>query len=176
MSQTEDSFIDDTYAGQAGLLERAGISQTAILSHKEFTMLRAIAVTISTFFLLVMPAYPTEGEAVSKSQEAASAWLALTDTGKYAQSWDAAALSFKTAITKSDWEKALESVRSPLGTMKSRKLKTATFTLTLPDAPAGEYVVIQYSTDFENKASAIETVTMTLDKDGFWRVSGYFIK
>ena len=37
-------------------------------------------------------------------------------------------------------------------------------------------MVDKYSTDFENKASAIETVTTTLDKDGFWRVSGYFIK
>jgi phosphoglycolate phosphatase len=31
-------------------------------------------------------------------------------------------------------------------------------------------------TVFENKKSAIETITPTLDNDGEWRVSGYFIK
>jgi hypothetical protein len=42
--------------------------------------------------------------------------------------------------------------------------------------PDGEYVVIQFETSFENKKSAIETVTPMLDQDGKWRVSGYFIK
>jgi hypothetical protein len=37
-------------------------------------------------------------------------------------------------------------------------------------------VVIQYETIFEKKQSAIETVTPMLDKDGKWRVSGYYIK
>jgi hypothetical protein len=36
--------------------------------------------------------------------------------------------------------------------------------------------VIQFDTSFKNKKSAIETVTAMLDKDGKWRVSGYFIK
>jgi len=37
-------------------------------------------------------------------------------------------------------------------------------------------VVIQYESSFEHKQSAVETITPTLDKDGKWRVSGYFIK
>jgi hypothetical protein len=37
-------------------------------------------------------------------------------------------------------------------------------------------VVIQFNTRFENKAAAIETVTPMHEKDGSWRVSGYFIK
>ncbi len=46
----------------------------------------------------------------------------------------------------------------------------------LPGAPDGEYVVIQYNTEFENKKVAIETITPMLDDDGKWRVSGYYIK
>jgi len=42
--------------------------------------------------------------------------------------------------------------------------------------PDGDYVIIQFDTSFENKKSAIETVTPMLDKDGVWRVSGYYIK
>jgi len=83
---------------------------------------------------------------------------------------------FKAAITQSKWDDALTAVRTPLGKVLSRKLKNATYTKTLPGAPDGEYVVIQYDTSFENKKEAVETITPMLDKDGKWRVSGYFIK
>jgi hypothetical protein len=55
-------------------------------------------------------------------------------------------------------------------------LRSKHYTNTLPGAPDGEYVVIQYETSFENKKSAIETITPMLDEDGRWRVSGYYIK
>ncbi len=60
--------------------------------------------------------------------------------------------------------------------MISRKLKVARFYPKLPGAPDGQYVVIQYDTEFENKKSAVETITPMLEKDGTWKVSGYFIK
>ena len=66
--------------------------------------------------------------------------------------------------------------RKPLGNVLSRNLMFTKYTNTLPGAPDGEYVVIQYKTSFENKASAVETVTPMLDTDGIWRVSGYYIK
>ena len=70
----------------------------------------------------------------------------------------------------------VRAVRDPLGKVTTRKLKSATYTKSLPGAPDGEYVVIQYESSFEHKQSAVETVTPMLDKDGKWRVSGYFIK
>ena len=36
-------------------------------------------------------------------------------------------------------------------------------------------MVIMYDTQFENKESAIETITSILDKDGKWLVTGYLI-
>jgi len=110
------------------------------------------------------------------AQKSAEAWLALTDSGKYAESWDQAASMFKSAVTREQWIDALKQVRAPLGKVESRTLKSATYTKSLPNAPAGEYVVIQYSTSFENRKDLVETVTPVLDKDGQWRVSGYFIK
>jgi len=110
------------------------------------------------------------------AQNAAQAWLALTDSGQYAPSWDNAAEFFKASVTKATWLNAMTSARSPLGALKSRKLKSATFTRSLPGAPAGEYVVIQFDTQFQNKSTAIETITPMHEKDGSWKVSGYFIK
>ena len=110
------------------------------------------------------------------AQQSSTSWLALVDTGKWAESWDEAAQFFKAAVTKDQWLSALGTVRTPLGKVLSRKLKSATYTKTLPGAPDGEYVKIQYDTSFEHKQAAVETVVPMLDKDGKWRISGYFIK
>jgi Protein of unknown function (DUF4019) len=67
-------------------------------------------------------------------------------------------------------------VRAPLGKTISRGLITKTYQTTLPGAPDGEYLVIQYQTSLQNKKEAIETITPMLDKDGKWRVAGYYIK
>lgn len=107
---------------------------------------------------------------------AAGGWLSLVDRGSYGESWHQAAGSFKNAVPKEQWLNSMNSFRVPLGKMVTRKLKSKQYTGTLPGAPDGEYVVIQYETTFENKKSAVETVTHMLDKDGKWRVSGYYIK
>ena len=107
---------------------------------------------------------------------ASGAWVSLVDGGDYAESWNQASALFKTAVTKEQWQQSLKAVRDPLGKMVARKLKSKQYTKNLPGAPDGEYVVIQYETTFEKKQSAIETVTPMLDKDGKWRVSGYYIK
>ena len=105
----------------------------------------------------------------------ALAWLALADGGKYPETWDQAATYFRNALTKDQWVASLKGGRAPLGRLLSRKLKSKMYTKSLPGAPDGEYVVIMYDTQFENKASAVETVTAMLDKDGNWRVAGYLI-
>jgi hypothetical protein len=137
-------------------------------------------VSFAGILLLVAFASPAsradDADGVPKAAAAAKTWLALTDGGKYGASWDAAAAMFQGAITKDGWEKALGTVRTPLGAVGSRKLKSATFTRELSGAPKGEYVVIQYDTDFEKKPGAVETVTPMLEKDGSWKVSGYYIR
>lgn len=126
--------------------------------------------------ILALGAAAAENAVVSNAQSIARSWLALTDAGKYSESWDSAAVLFRAAMTKPDWEKALKSARSPLGALKGRTVKSATYARTLPGAPEGEYVVVQFESQFENKALAIETVTPMREKDGSWKVSGYFIK
>ena len=106
----------------------------------------------------------------------AEKWLKLVDQGKYIESWKESADYFKRAVSQEQWEQAMKSGREPLGKMISRKVANALYTTSLPGAPDGQYVVIQFNTSFENKKSGIETVTPMVDKDGRWRVSGYYIK
>ena len=107
---------------------------------------------------------------------AAEQWLLLVDAGQYEQSWKEAAEYFKNAVSLDKWHQSLQAVRRPLGKLFSRKVKTIDYRTSLPGAPDGEYVVIQFATSFENKKAAVETVTPMMDKDGVWRVSGYYIK
>lgn len=113
-----------------------------------------------------------EAEAVA----AAEIWLALIDEGKYGESWETTAAYFRNAITQEKWEQMLIAVRKPLDQLISRELSSKKYTKSLPGAPDGEYVVIQFKTSFVNKESGIETVTPMLDSDGRWRVAGYYIK
>ena len=107
---------------------------------------------------------------------AAEQWLGVVDEGKYDESWKEAAEYFRNAVKQEQWEQAVQAVRKPLGKLISRKLKSASYKTALPGAPDGQYVVIEFETSFENKKAAIETVTPMMDKDGKWRVSGYYIK
>jgi hypothetical protein len=111
-----------------------------------------------------------------KAVTAAKAWLALIDSGDYEKSWNTAAAYFQNAVAQQQWQQSLTAARKPLGQVVSRQLKAKHYTTSLPAAPDGQYVVIQYETSFENKKSAVETITPMLNADGQWRVAGYYIK
>jgi hypothetical protein len=110
------------------------------------------------------------------AQSAAVAWLALLDAGDYAASWDAAATVFRQSISRADWGARAASLRGSTGALKSRTLRSETYTHTLPGAPPGDFVVIRFDASFAQQGSAIETVTPKKDTDGTWRVAGYYIK
>jgi Protein of unknown function (DUF4019) len=140
------------------------------------------ALVVSMAFVLVSLLLPQTARTQSQqkpeelAEKSAEAWLALTDSGKYGESWEQAASFFKEKVSRDQWISSMTAYRSPLGKVLSRTLKSAVYRTSLPSAPAGEYVVIQYNTSFQNQKDAIETVTPMLDKDGKWRVSGYYMR
>ena len=111
-----------------------------------------------------------------KAQLAAQTWLQSLDQGNYATSWQETAEPCKKAITAAQLQTSVNEVRTPLGQLISRQPILAQYTRTLPNAPAGEYVVVQYQTRFANRDTVTETVTPMREGDGVWRVSGYFLK
>lgn len=138
-------------------------------------------IKISPRLLFLLIGLWTAGTARADEQtdtavKAAEAWLAIVDRGAYAESWEEAAPLFQQAVPLTQWEAAVRSVRGPLGELEARELLGAKSTNTLPGAPDGEYVVIQFKTRFARKAEAVETVTPMKDEKGVWRVSGYFVK
>lgn len=112
-----------------------------------------------------------EAAAVTEAQQ----WVQLVDAGDYSQSWEAAARTFRSVVTVEQWIEAIGSVRKKFGINTGRELSAATFTKTLPGAPEGEYVVIQYSADFAERSDVVETLTVVRE-DGKWKTVGYFMK
>ena len=131
------------------------------------------------FFGLVLAAGCTPAQESGNEQAAVSAaekWLRMVDNEQYTDGWKESAEYFRNVVNQKQWEQSMQAVRKPLGKLLSRKLKSAMYKTSLPGAPDGQYVVIQFDTSFENKKSAIETITPMLDKDGTWRISGYYIR
>lgn len=135
-----------------------------------------LALSTMVVLLAALPVFAAEADPTAAAQGAAVKWLDLVDHGRYAESWDEAASYFRGAIARPAWEASLKGARAPLGAASARKLVSAVPKTSLPGVPDGEYVVIQYETRFEHKASSVETVTPMKEKDGSWKVSGYFVK
>jgi len=143
------------------------------LKFKSGTKLASLLVVAS--IALACPTSANEADedaAVAASKQ----WLAIVDKGQFGQCWDQTASFFKANVKKKDFEVKLKASRGQFGDLVNRKLKVKKFTTTMPGAPDGKYVVIQYDTSFAQKKDAVETITPMLDKDGKWKVSGYFIK
>jgi hypothetical protein len=147
------------------------LSGDVIIRHQkpEYYVLKKVSETIPQ-------QHATHEQATAAAIEAAKGWLKLVDDGQYSQSWSQAAWYFRNNVSEEQWGKAIEPVRKPFGKMLSRKVINSTYTTSLPGAPDGQYVVIQFETSFENKQNSVETVTPVQEPDGLWRVSGYYIK
>lgn len=137
---------------------------------------KIVCLVVIGLILTVIAAVGGSPEKEKPAVALAERWLGLVDQGKYAESWEEAAALFRNSINQGQWEQSLQAVRRPLGKLITRKIRTKTYRTSLPGAPDGEYVVIEFESSFENKKSAVETVTPMMDKDGKWRVSGYYIK
>jgi hypothetical protein len=123
----------------------------------------------------IVPVFADEaGEKAATA--AAPVWLSQIDAGNYSNSWRDASVYFKGAVSEKGWQDALAGTRKPLGKLISRKLSKAQSATSLPGAPDGNYVVMQFASSFANKKNAVETVTFMQEKDGKWRAAGYYIK
>lgn len=126
------------------------------------------------FVILLLPM--AAQEVPDEIRKAADNWLALVDAGKFGDSWDQAAQSFKDATSKIKWEETAREVRAPLGKFQSRKLAASQALKDPPNAPAGDYQALQYASHFEKNEDVTETVILILEKDDQWRLAGYFVK
>ncbi|HKB90724.1 MAG TPA: DUF4019 domain-containing protein [Opitutaceae bacterium] len=138
--------------------------------------MKPLPLLLCALFIAPLIRAEVDPKKVDAAVTASKTWITLVDAGHYDQSWDTAAAIFKRVMGKDRWIGQLTQVRIPLGKADSRELAEATYTETLPNAAKGEYVIVKFKTTFDEFPNAVETVSMTLDKDGQWKICGYFIK
>ncbi|MDB5438061.1 MAG: transcriptional regulator, LuxR family [Caulobacteraceae bacterium] len=142
-----------------------------------------IAVLLAVF--LASPgskAPPADRGAAAQPQAAETAetklarqWLEMLDDKYWDLSWDSAGAQFKSSIPKPAWAARVGPLRAPLGAVTSRTLLAVTRTSALPGAPPGEFLIIQFDTNFASKPHAVETIQLYREASG-WKVDGYFIR
>ncbi|MGS0534844.1 DUF4019 domain-containing protein [Pseudoalteromonas sp. SaAl2] len=124
------------------------------------------------FFLMVVATFNLNA---NEEQPVAKQWLAVVDSGDYALSWQQSDAFFKENVSQELWVSKLGEVRTPLGDVKSREQVNRKTFDSLPQLPKGEYVLLQFNTDFANRPKSTETVTLK-KSDQQWLVIGYFIQ
>lgn len=106
---------------------------------------------------------------------ASEAWLGLVDDLKYTECYKEAGALFRNSVGEQEWFRAIATFRGPHGKAVSRKKISTSTSPDEPALPEGEYVVIEYETNFEKKKDCKEKVTCMKESDGKWRVVGYHL-
>jgi DNA-binding CsgD family transcriptional regulator len=121
------------------------------------------------------PIATSAAENTPASLDAALAWVALVDQGKWHESWQAAAGMFRAQVSDARWAEMVTPVRKPLGAVVSRKFESVLKSKTLPGAPDGDYEILKFQTVFADRPDSVETVMLAREGSS-WRVIGYFIR
>lgn len=131
--------------------------------------MKNLLLILSLIMSSVVWANPAPGSSASKE------WLKIIDAGKYGESWQKADSFFKSQLSQKKWDSTLKGIRTPLGKVTSRIELSAKEYSSLPGVPDGEYLVIQFQTDFQNKKASTEILTLSKNS-GKWLTVGYFIQ
>jgi len=142
-------------------------------------------VSLSLFVIILFLIFVWENRTVRADKDdgeagkAAQNWLMMGDKGRYSDSRETAADVFKSGVSEKQWQKTMKTMRKPLGKVVTRKLRSKQYKTGLPGLSCmdcGEYVIMEYDSDFENKISVRETITLLRDGNGKWSVADYYIR
>ena len=131
---------------------------------------------ILTLLFLPFIIFCQDKKSEKQAVESAKFWLSKVDNGNYSESWNMAGEYFQNTIQEDRWFAAMKASRDPLGKVLFRKIKSTSYLTEIDGAPDGEYFIIEFDVSYTNKKTAIETVTPIKEKDGAWKVVGYYIK
>jgi hypothetical protein len=134
------------------------------------------ALASASFAQTMMPA---QREALN----AAERWLVPIDGQRYGDAWSMSAESLKAKVPRDTFRDGIARIRKDYGKLVKRTGERMAFRGDMP-APdqgsaqpkPGTEVAIMFDATFASDKQAQEEITMVLEKDGVWRVAGYYIK
>lgn len=133
---------------------------------------------ITTLALIVVPFLNKKPslEVSQRATAAAAQFLSLVDQGAYSESWEAASDVMHQLLTVDAWNREVAAMRNTFGVVVERGLQDVVYADPGGEAPAGEYVIVAFTTKFSFREVATETVTLRLGRSGEWLVAGYFLR
>jgi hypothetical protein len=136
---------------------------------------KILILMVVIWVLCVAGVIPGESGEERGALEAATRWLALVDKEEYAERWAQASEFFRTSIEREEWERMVREARMPLAALRQREMIDSRYETSLPGIPDGEYVVMRFRCLYF-KRLAIETLTVSREEGGVWKVCGYYIR
>jgi uncharacterized protein DUF4019 len=151
------------------------------------SMRQSIAMAAAVLLTALAVVSQVQAQSVTPEQrqalDAAERWLAPLDAQRYADAWAMAAESFKASVGRQEFRDGIRNIRKDYGKVIARKAEKMGFVGEAPnpnDAATGPkqgtQVAILFETKFAGKKQATEELSMVLEKDGLWRVAGYYIR
>lgn len=110
---------------------------------------------------------------IEAARKSAEDWMVLWDSGKYKESYGKLSTDTRKVFDEKTWLDYGIKERKPFGKLKSRKLLRIQLLKSIPDIPELSGAAFSYQSSFENKEKIFETFTVTLEKDGNWKVAYY---
>jgi len=107
---------------------------------------------------------------------AMTGWLEKVHQNKAGEAWTMASEYLRQNLSSEKFVEMIAKARQPLGSVMTRRLSSAKRMESPPGAPDGLYLVSEFDSSFTNKKDAKEFVTLYKEKDGHWRICGYFIR
>ena len=103
-------------------------------------------------------------------------WLALLDAGKAGPAWDVASKQMQSKVKRDKFIAELRGVRKPLGKLTSRTPVKFARAHDLPDAPSGDYTIIEFEAKYANGKQLSEQVIWAIEAGDIWRIAGYYYR
>lgn len=138
--------------------------------------MRSSSKSVSILLALLLTACDSAATTLHEeaARNTAEQWLAKADADDHAGSWAMTTPEFQVQIRQQDWESRQESLYQQLGKPTRRELLAAKYTASLPGAPEGEHVLIQYHRYARAGAPVLETLTMRRSGEE-WQTAGYWV-
>jgi hypothetical protein len=99
-------------------------------------------------------------------------WVGEIDAGQYDKSYDEGCDAMHDKVKQTTWGTILSALRTPWGSVTSRRQVSHIFKPNGYEGTSGEFMVITYETTFKKLDPAMEVVVLKWD-GGQWRGAGY---
>lgn len=134
--------------------------------------------TLSIFFVILLFSSQTlaNPDYVKQAYKNAKSWMQMLDQGNADASWQALSPLFSSQLSKGDWQASVKGLRMTFGPTGTRTLLSSQYKTSSYGAPDGDYVDVQFTTDYGNAPSRKETVTLVREASGDWKVAGFAIE